>query len=694
MTGAAYRNPSSKISLRRASRLNVRVALIWLCRRSCAWCSAGLAKRKYRLVWTFHHLLLDGRAIVVLLNEVFAHYEALAKGEELQLAQPRAFRDYIDWLQKQDLLKAEQYWRENLKGFTVATAVTRAVGLGAPASSPAKSTGGPHAGEDAGAPRPADGGCEGIRGEQRMALSEAVTDALKTIARENKLTLNTLLQGAWALLLSRYSGEEDVVFGAVRACRRSTVEGAESIVGLFINTAPLRVKVSGDSPLLPWLAALRNTWVALREHEHTPLVKIQAWSDLPPGSRSGLFESIFNFQDPSWDAALRAQGGKWADRELSIRSQSNYPLAVDAYGGSAVLIKILYHRNLFEDAAITRMLGHLETLLQGMAESPSRSLWQLPLLTQAERHQCLVEWNDTAAKFPQDKCVHHLFEEQARRTPDALAVADDGARRSYRQLDEQASLMAQTLQRLGVRPEVRVGVCIERSVEMVTALLAVLKAGGAYVPLDPAYPPERLAFMLKDSQAPVLLTQRSLGDNFKSQMPNLKLLYVDGDDSASRITHHAFGTNHQSPIANRQSSGTLAYVIYTSGSTGQPKGVEIQHDSLLNLVVWHQRVYEVTPADQATQVASPAFDAAVWELWPYLTCGASVHIPDEETRLSPKKLLAWLAANRITLSFIPTPLAEALVRRAVAGKHDTARSVDWRRQAASPAWRQCSLPAV
>ena len=602
-------------------------------------CRTG--KTEYRLIWTFHHLLLDGRAVVVLLNEVFAQYEALDRGEELELAPPRPYRDYIDWLQQRDWSRAERFWREYLKGFKAATplVVSRIFG-----DSP----------QDRLAPTYV-GDYEDARGEQHTELCEAVTAALKTIARENNLTLNTMVQGAWALLLSRYSGEEDVVFGAVRACRRSTVEGAESIVGLLINTVPLRVKVPADSPLLTWLAELRNAWVTLRDHEHTPLVKIQAWSDLPPGTHSGLFESIFNFQDPSWDAALRAQGGKWSSREFDIRSQSNYPLAVDAYGGSALVIKVLYQRARFEDETITRLLGHLRTLLEGMAENPARRLCQFPLLTQAERQQTLIEWNDTAAEFPQDKCVHQLFEEQARRTPDALAVADDQGQRSYRELDQEAEGLAQELRGLGVGPEARVGVCIERSAEMVAALLAVLKAGAAYVPLDPAYPPERLAFMLADAKAPVLLTQQSLLEKFKSQTPNLKLLCVDNGDHGSHIAHHA---SRISPCAPQPSH--LAYVIYTSGSTGQPKGVEIQHAGVVNLLAWHQRVYQVTPADRATQLASPAFDAAVWEMWPYLTCGASVHIPDEETRLSPKQLLQWITAKKITLAFIPTPLAEAM----------------------------------
>ena len=268
----------------------------------------------YQLTWTFHHVLLDGRGVRTVLNEVFAFYEALCRGEELRLPPPRPYREHIEWLGQQDLSKAETFWRQTLQGFAAPTAlaVARATDHG------------PGNGE--------------VRGEQEVRLSRLVTSALRSFAQSNGLTLNTLVQGAWALLLSRYSGEEDVVFGAIRAGRRSAAEGAESIAGLFINTVPIRVRVDPNMGLLPWLAELRRSWVALRPCEHTPLVNIQGWSDVPRGQP--LFESIFNFQDPSWDAALRAQGGKWAAREFGLRSQSNYPLVVDAYGGDAALLRI------------------------------------------------------------------------------------------------------------------------------------------------------------------------------------------------------------------------------------------------------------------------------------------------------------------------------------------------------------------
>jgi amino acid adenylation domain-containing protein len=582
-----------------------------------------------RFLWTFHHLLLDGRAVVIVLNEVFAIYEALLRGEELELPPPRPYREYIDWLRQQDWSAAETFWRQILKGFTAPTTLGVA-----------------HATDNVTGP---------IRGEQQIRLSESVTAALKSLARKNGFTTNTLLQGAWALLLSRYSREEDIAFGVIRACRRSNMPGAGAIVGLLINTVSVRVRVAPTMPLTPWLRSVREAWNALRDFEHTPLADVQGWSDVPRGQP--LFETIFNYQDPSWDTALRDQGGKWAQREFGICSQSNYPLAVDAYGGAALLIKILYHRNRFDDDVIARMLGHFKTLLEGMAAHPEAKLFELPMLTEAERQQILIEWNDTSADFPRDKCAHELFEEQATRSPDAPAVADGQRHWTYAELNQRADKLAAELQERGVGPDVCVGVCLERSAEMVAAKIAVWKAGGAYVPLDPSYPAERLKFMLEDANILVLLTQSSLRDDLQFGIPKLQLIYVDDTNCDSNAKRKIM----RKAEYGARNSTNLAYVIYTSGSTGQPKGVEIEHRSLVNLIAWHQRTYAVTPSDRATQVATPAFDASVWELWPYLTAGASIHIPDEETRLSPGKLLRWLAEKKITLAFAPTPIAEAIL---------------------------------
>lgn len=582
------------------------------------------ASREHRLLFTFHHLLLDGRGLVVLLTEVFAAYTALLENRQPEAGPTVPYRDYIDWLQTCDWREAELFWRRVLRGMIAPTALPAA--------------------------RTAAGPDTAVHREQERILTAERTEELKQLARQHGVTLNTFVQGAWALLLGRYSGEDSVVFGAVRACRHTTVEHAESIVGLLINTLPLRVPLPPEQPAITWLQQLRELWVSLRPYENTPLAEIQGWTEVPRGTP--LFETIMSYQEPSWDAALKSLGGAWSRRRFGVRNQPNYPLALDAAGGATLSLKILYDPLRFDDATIDRMLGHLVVLLNGMADQPETPIGQLPLLTPQEQHQVMAEWNRTQAGYEDELCAHHLFEEQAANTPGALAVVDQRRHLSYRDLNLQAGALARQLLRLGVGPDVCVGICLPRSVDLVVAALAVLKAGGAYVPLDPEYPMERLVYMIEDTQAPVLLTHRKLAPLFSACAA--RVLYVDGPPDDQPVAPAL-------PPPTLPGPDHLAYVIFTSGSTGTPKGVAVQHRSLSNLISWHQRTYQLAPTDRATLLASPAFDASIWELWPYLATGASIHIPPEEIRVDPRQLVQWLETRQITLCFLPTPLAEAVM---------------------------------
>lgn len=272
-------------------------------------------------------------------------------------------------------------------------------------------------------------------------------------------------------------------------------------------------------------------------------------------------------------------------------------------------------------------------------------------LTETEQLQ-LTAWNATRQDYPRNLCVPQLVAKQASATPDAVALVAGDQELSYEELNRRANQLAHYLQTFGVGPNVLVGLCVERSLDMVVGLLGILKAGGAYVPLDPSYPTERLTFMLVDAHAPVLVTQHSLAARLATQ--GTQVVCLDAD--AAMLTRQSV----VDPLS-KITIDDLAYVIYTSGSTGQPKGVQIIHDGLLNLIFWHQRAYEVTSSDRATQLTSPAFDATGWELWPYLTIGASVYLPDDDTRASPILLCDWLVSCGITITFLPTPLAESVM---------------------------------
>jgi amino acid adenylation domain-containing protein len=584
------------------------------------------AETHYRFCMTFHHIVLDGRSLLLLLKEMFHVYETLCLGQEPVLVQPRPYRDYIAWLEQQDFSGDELFWRQLLKDFTAPT----------PLVIDRDSTDGPAAST----------GCA----TEETALSEASTLALRHFAEQHQLTLNTVAQAAWGMLLSRYSGEPDVVFGATRSCRRSTVEGVEAMIGLFLNTLPVRVHASPAAPLLRLLKELRAQSIAVRAHQHTSLIQVQQWSDVPKGMP--LFESIVVFENFLLHTTLRSQGGAWQNRAFDLWRQPNYPLSLCLYAEPRLIVKLVYDQQRFDQASIARMLGHFAVLLEGIAANPERQIGELPLLSETERSQLLVAWNDTRADTPSVVCVHHMFEAQTGRTPDAVVVAAGAHQITYQQLNQHADRLAQQLRWLGVRPEILVGICVERSIELIIAQVGVLKAGAAYVSLDPSVPPERLAYMLRDAQAPVLLTQERLAQSLS--VPGIQVLSLDGDNA---FLKHAPSPNP----ASEARSMNLAYVIYTSGSTGHPKGVQITHAGLTNLVAWHQRTYQISSADRAMQIASPAFDASVWEIWPYLTTGASLHLPDEDTRSAPSRLVEWLRDHAIMIGFLPTALAEAVL---------------------------------
>ena len=586
-----------------------------------------LGDGRYRLIWTFHHILLEGWSASLVLQEVFTHYRRYLGGEGVEPAPRPPYRDYILWLQQRDMSLAEAYWRKALEGFSSPTPL--------PVARPSAPGAGP-----------------AVYGRRPFVLPVSSSAALASLARRNQLTLNTVLQGAWAILLSRYSGEDDVLFGSVVSGRQAGLEDAGSMVGLFVNTLPARVAVRPDAPVLTWLKELQDCQAEMREFEYSSLLQVQGWSDVPRGTR--LFESIFAFENWAGDVSLQglAEGLDVEDARF-IEGGTDYALVAEVGAGSQVSGVFTYDRRRFADATIARLAAHYEILLQGIVADSSRRLSELPLLTPAERERTLVEWNATAQEYPRESSVCDLFAAQVKRTPEALAVVSGAERVSYGELHRRSNQLARYLRGLGVGPEVRVGICVERSVEMVVGLLGILKAGGAYVPLDASYPKDRLGFMLEDSGVGVLLAQERLLGVFPEH--GARVVCLDRDwgaiagESDEDLTSGAHGEN-------------VAYAIYTSGSTGRPKGVLVGHGGLVNLALWHCRVYGVGPGERGTQVASPGFDASVWEVWPYLVSGASLHIPGDETRSNPSHLLSWLMKEGITHTFLPTPLAEAVLK--------------------------------
>ena len=576
-----------------------------------------LADDSYQIVLSQHHLILDGWSTALVFKEVGELYEALSQGQDKSLDPNSSYGEYIGWLQQQKLSKAEEFWRRVLSGIKAPTPLIK-----------------PNVDKFSSQ--------EDRYDDQILKLSTETTAALQSLAQQHHLTLNTLVQGAWAVLLSRYSGEEDVVYGSTVSGRPVDLVGVQSMVGMFINTLPVRVKVDAEQSLVSWLKQLQAQLVEMRQYEYSPLTEVQGWSEIPRSLP--LFESIVVFENYPVDRVIQERKTNLEIQNFRDIDRTNYPLNVIGVPALELELKISYDCSRFDMATINRMLKHVQTLLQGMVSNPEVSLKDLPLLKEPEKHQLLIEWNQTHADYQQDACIHKLFEEQVERTPDVVAVVFEDQQLTYRELNARANQLAHHLQKLGVEPEVLVGICVERSLEMAMGLLGILKAGGAYVPLDPAYPQERLTHILSDSRMSVLLTQQRL----VSKLGQHESPIVSLDADWQVISQQSEGN----PV-NKVQSENLAYVIYTSGSTGTPKGVLITHQALVNHTLAVAKAYHLQPSDLILQFASISFDVAAEELFPSWLSGSTVVIRPEQL-LAFANFLRFLEQEKLTVLNLPT----------------------------------------
>ncbi|CUS39185.1 non-ribosomal peptide synthetase [Candidatus Nitrospira nitrificans] len=593
-------------------------------------------EESYHIVRSFHHILTDDWCFSILMMEVLSYYEAFLEGRSIDLPTPRPYRDYIAWLQRQDLGAAEVFWRKELEGFSAPTS------LGV---------------ERLSAPRQED---VSEVGDEFGELSEPVTERLTALAQQQGLTLNTFLQGAWALLLSRYSGTHDVVMGVTVAGRPTELEGVESIVGLFINSLPLRVRIASDARLLEWLKGILADNYRVRQYEYPPLVQIQRWSEIPKGQ--ALFKSLVVFENAPVDPRLGEQVGEVSLEFDHDRVHTNYPVTVVAYPGPRLGMRLSYDRRLFEPEAVRRMVGHLSHLLEAMATRPEARLCDLSLLSAEERAQLLVEWNRTAAERPEEKGFAELFEAQVRRTPDAVAAIDDERRITYHDLNRAANRVAHALRRRGVGPDGIVALLHTRGIDLLIMILGVLKAGGAYLPLDPHHPPARTAQILATSRPALLLTVRAHAALAEAAV-------AAAPESATQRMLLDFSVKETGPDDNpprRGTSANLAYVIFTSGSTGVPKGAMVEERGMVNHLLSKIPALGLSGSDVIAQTASQCFDISVWQFLTGLLCGACTRILLDDLVRDPQRLLREIERSRITVwETVPSLLVSGLDGRVV-----------------------------
>ncbi|HYN22360.1 MAG TPA: amino acid adenylation domain-containing protein, partial [Thermoanaerobaculia bacterium] len=601
------------------------------------WTLIRLAPADHLWFHVEHHLVHDGWSFNLLVGELAVLYRCFSEGRLSPLPDlPLQFADWAiwqrEWMRGEEARAQIEWWKKTLAG--------RPQVLELPTDRP----------------RPKR---QSFRGTvERLEMPLELCSALRAASRREGVSLYMLMQAAFAALLSRWSGQEQVNVGSAVANRRW--RESESMIGMMVDNVVLTNDLSGDSgdpAVTELLQRVRRVCLDAGVRQDVPfdhvVEAVQPERDL---AYNPLFQASFSFHDspldeldfPGLEAELAeglSNGSAKFDLNVICIPRSEKRKGRRQGGGITLLWE--YATALFDPGTMLRMIDSFYRLLGGFTADPSRRVAELPMLSEEEERQ-LEAWSGEVAPLPLDYRVHERVEVWADRTPEALAVSSKGRSLTYGELEAGANRLARRLIRLGAGPEVRVGVCLEASVDLPLALLGVLKTGGAYLPLDPAHPPERLGFILKDSAIPVLITTEALARRLPTGAATIVTL-----DGLAEWPESSDRPRVQGTPAN------LAYVIYTSGSTGRPKGTELAHAGLLNLIAWHQKEYEITPADRTTQVASPAFDASVWEIWPTLAGGASLHLAPEEVRSSPADLLAWLAAERVTVCFLPTPLAEA-----------------------------------
>ncbi len=585
--------------LRHADHAGIRLDTAPLLRVSLA----GLGGGRVQVVWTFHHLLLDGWSTPQLLEDVFTRYAGGRPGVR------RPYRDYLEWLASQDTEAGLEYWRSVLSGFDTPVAL--------PVDTSSRRE-----------PQP----MRHLDVELPGSLPTDVAD----FARRHRLTVNAVVQGAWALLLSAYSGQSDVVFGATTSGRPADLLDAESVLGLFINTVPVRTRLQPSTPVVQWLQELQSEQWESRAYEYLSLPQLTALADLPAGT--ALFESLLVFENYPVDDDLAARHGLTITDTRAKEEGGNYPLSLTAFTGRqlvggndpGVSLRMAYDPALFEDSTARDIAGRLAELLRSMLTQDL--LAQIPLLTNDERTRITGDWgeNDMASTLS----MPGLFEAQVVRRPGAIAVVSEGVELSYGEVDRRANGLAHWLVEHGVGPEVVVGVCLPRGVDWLVTLLAVMKAQGVYLPLDPSHPVDRLTFMIDNSGASIVLANTETAQSLPAQ-------------DISGLSPQA-----DAPPARTASPDAAAYMIYTSGSTGTPKGVLVPHRGLEALGSAHQRALGLDENSRVLQSVSVGFDVAVGDLVNAWYSGATLVLAGPEQTVGDQ-LAQVLKAQHITHAMLP-----------------------------------------
>jgi len=586
-----------------------------------------LEEKLYKLVWSYHHILMDGWCLGILLKDFLQIYQALKTNEPLQMEPVTPYSRYLQWLEKQDKQKGLNYWQRYLGGYE-------------PQSSfpVLKRT---------------PGNDSYRQGEYTFEFKQSLTGKLAVAAADYGVTLNTLVQTLWGILLQRYIDSDDVVFAAVVSGRFPGIEGIETMVGLFINTVPVRMQTHPRQRLSQLFEDVHQQSVLSKSFEYLPLAEIQ--SNWRPGGE--LIDHIMVFENYHLQETVKDTGkaGNFgaAIEDTEMHEQTNYDLNIVVMPGNQLLLEFIFNRLTCDPGFIQRLALHFNEIALQAADNPEKEIETIDMLTTEEKRQILFDFNETAAPFPTDKTIHQLFEEQAGKSPDSIAVVGADLRVrpepreqvqiTFRELNKETDQLAFSLREKGIEPGSIVGLIVDRSIEMIVGILGILKAGCAYLPISPNYPEERKQYILEDSNAKILVT--GVGNRLAcSENLNCQLSIVDYqlsmDPVISPFHHSSFITHH---------SGNLAYVIFTSGSTGNPKGVPVSHSNISPLLHWGYSHLGIGTGHRTVQNLSYFFDWSVWEIFITLTTGAALYMIPGDIVPNPEAQVDFIGKNGITV---------------------------------------------
>ncbi|WP_218936580.1 non-ribosomal peptide synthetase [Bacillus cereus] len=577
-------------------------------------------EQTYHVIWSFHHILMDGWCMPLVTREIFEIYYAMQGRREPELTVVTPYSEYIEWLEAQNQEEASKYWNDYLTGYEGQTELPKTT--------------------------------SSVRDEKYILkhltfdLDKELTERLKQVASENQVTINILMQTVWGMLLQKYNSSQDVVFGSVVSGRPADIPGIENMIGLFINTIPVRIHCDAKESFVEVMKKHQKQAVISHAYDTYPLYEIQAQTE----QKQDLITHIMVFENYPVEQQMEHRENH-NETELTITNvtmteQTNYDFNVMVIPGEDIKVHFQYNAHMYDDESIERMRNHLIQIMQQVVNDPQIGINELELITVEEKIQILDVFNDTAAEYPCEKTIHQLFEEQVERTPDHIAAVFEGQQLTYRELNLRANQLARTLRNEGVKRDQLVGIMVERSLDMIVGILGILKAGGAYVPVDPEYPKERIQYILEDSGATILLIQ----DQFQERTSFVgKIVLLDDEES-----YHKEGTNLKLEVGSNE----LAYVIYTSGTTGNPKGVMIEHQALVNRIHWMQKRYPIGETDIVLQKTPYSFDVSVWELLWWGAQGAKVVFLAPGGEKDPELIIKAIEENHVTtMHFVPSMLS-------------------------------------